>query len=605
MILVVALNPALDITYEVDRLSVGETNRVAVVHEQAGGKALNVARVLATLGHDVTLVALTPPALVEQWPPDRRIRTVWVQVAGPVRRTVAVVERTSGEVTLFNEPGPAAGEAWAPLFDAVGSLLPSADALVLSGSVPPGLPVDAYAQLIDLAHPHKVFVALDTADLALLPAVAAGPGVVKVNLTEARAAVPSATSPEEAAEALRVLGAEAAVVSLGADGMVAATPHGPFRMPARPVAAGNPTGAGDAALAALVSATLEDLPWPECLRSATALAATAVEHPVAGVVRPPPTATTTAGTAGTIPRQSGANLGTGLRAMLWTLAVDHRDSFRRGFLGVRGAGKAEDAATARRAKGLVLEALLLAREHGIADGEPAILVDEEYGADVIARARAEELTVVVPVEASGRAELAFEHGDLGWAAAIERVDPSYVKVLIRHNPEGDTAANHRQVDRLVGLQRWLDANSRDWMLELLVPPTADTPDDWDDRIRPELVAAAVDELVAAGLHPAFWKLEGMPTAGDFADVASRTNGTCLVLGRGADTAVVDRWLTLAAGVAGYGGFAVGRTLWWQPLRASLDGHCSEQAAVEAIAANYRRIIDLYSHEAKAAHVDRS
>jgi myo-inositol catabolism protein IolC len=290
--------------------------------------------------------------------------------------------------------------------------------------------------------------------------------------------------------------------------------------------------------------------------------------------------------------------------MLWTLAIDHRDSFRRGFLGIVGAATVEDVATARRAKGLVLEALLLARTRGI-DGEPAILVDEEYGADVIARARAEGLTVVVPVEASGRAELAFEHGDAGWPAAIERVDPTYVKVLIRHNPQGDPAANARQVERLTRLQDWLDATGRDWMLELLVHPTADTPDDWDNRIRPGLTADAVDQLVDAGLHPAFWKLEGMPSTDDFAEVAGRTGGTCLVLGRGADAAAVDRWLTLAAGVPGYGGFAVGRTLWWQPLRALLDGRCSEEAAVEAIAADYLRIIDLFTHEAKAAHVDRS
>jgi myo-inositol catabolism protein IolC len=288
---------------------------------------------------------------------------------------------------------------------------------------------------------------------------------------------------------------------------------------------------------------------------------------------------------------------TGEPRRLFALAFDHRSSLRRDFLGLTAAPTADDQARCRELKTVVFEGLVAGAYHVLAHGaEPAILVDQEYGADVIAQAKDHRLTLIVPVEVSGQAELRFEHGDDGFGAAIERVDPSYVKALVRYDPLGDPDLNRRQRARLGRLQGWLDDHGRDWMLEVLVPGDFETT-----------VAKAIDELVDAGLRPAYWKLEGQASAAAYHTVAAATQGIghCLVLGRGADAAAVERWLRLAAPVSDYRGFAVGRTLWWEPLRAfvhdpDVRDSRHRRAAVAAIAENYRRLVDVYLEAADRA-----
>lgn len=296
---------------------------------------------------------------------------------------------------------------------------------------------------------------------------------------------------------------------------------------------------------------------------------------------------------------------------LWTLAFDHRNSLRRSFFGIVGTATEADHQRARTAKGIIFDGLVEAIERGLPGGHPAVLVDEEYGADVIARARGLGVMFAVPVEASGHALLQFEHGDDGFGPALERLDPTYAKVLVRYNPDGDPDDNRLQRDRLALLQRWVRDHGRQWMLELLVPPTpAQTNqcggdgDVYDTNLRPDLTVRAAAELAESGLAPELWKLEGMSTAQEYAEIAAacRADGArsgCLVLGRGADEDAVDRWLSLAAPVPGFVGFAVGRTLWWHPLQDAMTGVCTPGDAASRIAANYLRLIAVYraaSHE---------
>jgi 5-dehydro-2-deoxygluconokinase len=121
---------------------------------------------------------------------------------------------------------------------------------------------------------------------------------------------------------------------------------------------------------------------------------------------------------------------------------------------------------------------------------------------------------------------------------------------------------------------------------------------YDDELRPDLTRRAAGELVQSGLAPQLWKLEGMPTTQDYVVLAQAcgadgVGSACLVLGRGADEAAVDRWLTLAAPVAGFAGFAVGRTLWWDALKAVTSGAATAAEGAARIAANYLRLIDVY------------
>ncbi len=141
------------------------------------------------------------------------------------------------------------------------------------------------------------------------------------------------------------------------------------------------------------------------------------------------------------------------------------------------------------------------------------------------------------------------------------------------------------------------------MLELLVPPTAGQlaavgQEGYDVDVRPDLTSRAAAELTESGLRPDLWKLEGMATSAQYATVAAACGAnsgdvSCLVLGRGADEAAVDRWVTRAAPVPGFAGFAVGRTLWWEPLRAHLSSAATAVEAAAAITSNFRRLIGVY------------
>jgi 1-phosphofructokinase family hexose kinase len=293
VIVVVTPNPAWDVTYHVERMARHGSNRPVAVAGRAGGKGINVARVLRGLG--VAVIAVAPLG----GPTGERIRAdlgsadialVEVPVAAETRSTTTVVESASGGATSFNEPGLAQSAAeWAALVGAVGELLGGASALVLSGSLPPGVPESGYAELVMLARAAGVPVLLDASGPALLAGIAAGPDVVKPNADELREAT-GETDPERAVAAMaagvRAAGGRAVVASFGPDGLLADTDAGWWR--ARPPEAvhGNPTGAGDAAVAGLARGLAEGTAWPARLRDAVALSAAAVAAPAAGDVDP-------------------------------------------------------------------------------------------------------------------------------------------------------------------------------------------------------------------------------------------------------------------------------------------------------------------------------
>ncbi|MFD9125167.1 1-phosphofructokinase family hexose kinase [Kitasatospora sp. NPDC059571] len=283
MLLIVTPNPALDLTYTVPRLRAHTAHRVASAAARAGGKGVNVARVLAALGRPaLAVLPLGGPtgAAVAADLTTAGLPHLAVPVAGETRRTVAVVD--PADATLFNEPGPELTAAeWRSVLDAVEARLPAAGALVLSGSLPPGCPADAYADLVARAAAHGVPTVLDADGPALSAALAAGPTVVKPNAAELRAAAGTG-DVRAAAAALRERGAGAVVASLGPDGLYAATAEGGWRCEPPARVTGNPTGAGDAAVAALAAGLQAGAAWPAMLPDAVALSAAAVLAPLAG-----------------------------------------------------------------------------------------------------------------------------------------------------------------------------------------------------------------------------------------------------------------------------------------------------------------------------------
>ncbi|MGW5468181.1 1-phosphofructokinase family hexose kinase [Streptomyces chartreusis] len=286
MILTVTLNTALDITYRVRALRPHASHRVSEVTERPGGKGLNVARVLAALGHEVTVTGFTGGAtgrvVQERLTGVPGVVDALLPVSGTTRRTIAVVDERSGDTTQLNEPGPTVTPAeWSAFQEAYDDLLASASVVALCGSLPPGVPVGAYAGLIRSAKAAEVPVLLDTSGEALRRGVAARPDIIKPN-TDELAELTGSHDPLRATQDARRRGARTVVASLGESGLLAQTPEGCWRATPPARLHGNPTGAGDAAVAGLLSGLVENLPWPDRLARAVALSAAAVRSATAG-----------------------------------------------------------------------------------------------------------------------------------------------------------------------------------------------------------------------------------------------------------------------------------------------------------------------------------
>ncbi|MEU4191246.1 hexose kinase [Kribbella sp. NPDC026611] len=280
----VTLNLALDVTYEVDELVVGGSHRIDRIRRRAGGKGVNVARVAATLGHQVLVLGFVGGVtgeLVAEELFDAGLTALLTPIAGETRRTVAIVNDADGDATIFNEAGPSVDmDEWRALQERMPWR--RLGVLACSGSLPPGLPMDAYAELAVNARRHDVLSVIDTGGVALTVAAKAG-AVVRANASELRAAIGD-VEVEEGASELVALGATAAVITDGPRGMVAASNRGVWRaLPVEQVS-GNPTGAGDACTAVVAAAVAEtpEPDWSVVLKSAVAASAAAVLTPVAG-----------------------------------------------------------------------------------------------------------------------------------------------------------------------------------------------------------------------------------------------------------------------------------------------------------------------------------
>ena len=289
MILTVTPNIALDITYTIDKFELHSSMRVNDVADRAGGKGINVSRVLASLGYESLILGLqggNVGAAIEADLIASQLPYELVPIVGQTSRSVGIVDRSTGDATVLNEAGPdVSGEEWERLTQTVARHLPQASTLVVSGSLPPGIGQAGVAELAQLAVAASVPVIVDTSGPSLLDAVAIGPDVVKPNAHEIASAT-GIDDPLEGAAALIERGAKAVVVSLGADGMCVVTADQTLRAKPTRTISGNPTGAGDAGVAALAAGLAFSNSWEDRLRQAVAVSAAAVAHPLAGSFDP-------------------------------------------------------------------------------------------------------------------------------------------------------------------------------------------------------------------------------------------------------------------------------------------------------------------------------
>jgi myo-inositol catabolism protein IolC len=296
----------------------------------------------------------------------------------------------------------------------------------------------------------------------------------------------------------------------------------------------------------------------------------------------------------------------GYQGKLFILAFDHRDSFKEGLFGI--VGRTPTAAEHERlceAKSLIWEGFLAALADGAPRESAGVLVDEELGAAIARAAKQQGVQLVLPVEKSGQETFDFEYGD-DFGAHLEAFDPDFVKALVRWNPEHRPDLKPEQAGRLARLGSCLAEHRRRYLLEVLVPPTArqlsllgGDHDAYDTLIRPYLTLQAVAEIQDAGVNPDAWKLEGMDSAEACTRLsallrrAGRDEARAVVLGRGADAGRVEHWVRTAAATPGYAGFAIGRTIWWEAVKAWKDGAMDRARAAAAIGAAYRRFIEVY------------
>jgi myo-inositol catabolism protein IolC len=296
---------------------------------------------------------------------------------------------------------------------------------------------------------------------------------------------------------------------------------------------------------------------------------------------------------------------------LYVLPFDHRGSFETGMFGWTGALTPEQTAQIAEAKRVIYDGFKRAVAAGVPKQNAAILVDEQFGAAILRDAKADGFTIASPVEKSGQDEFDFEYGE-NFPAHIETFQPTFCKVLVRYNPEGNQALNRRQRDRLKRLSQYLHSEGRSlFMFELLVPAEKAQLEKvkgdkkaYDLQVRPRLMVQTIEELQDAHVEPDVWKIEGLDRREDCERIvaAARYGGRdkvgCIVLGRGEDDKKVHEWLTVAASVPGFIGFAVGRTDFWEPLVGWRAKKTTREAAVSEVARRYREFVDIFE-EARA------
>jgi myo-inositol catabolism protein IolC len=294
---------------------------------------------------------------------------------------------------------------------------------------------------------------------------------------------------------------------------------------------------------------------------------------------------------------------------LYILAFDHRGSFKKLF-GISGEPSREDFERICDGKTMIYEGFQRAIAEGSLPKETGgVLVDEEYGTDVARKAKADGIKFAMPVEKSGQDEFDFEYGE-DFGGHIEDFDPTFSKVLVRYNPDWDPEVNAGQLERLRRLSDWLHERDRKFLFELLVPATDEQlagvggdADRYDQEVRPRLMMDIIPAVQGAGVEPDIWKIEGLENREHCEQIAQlvRTGGRdhvgCVVLGRGADDAKVDAWLRAGAGVPGYIGFAIGRSIFGESIKGISKGTMDREAATALIARNYARFISVYEGKA--------
>jgi 5-dehydro-2-deoxygluconokinase len=293
------------------------------------------------------------------------------------------------------------------------------------------------------------------------------------------------------------------------------------------------------------------------------------------------------------------------KKQLLILAFDHRSSFTEKLFNIKNRPPtAQERNEVSQYKRNIFEGFKKALDKGVSKLIGGLLVDEEFGADILREAKTCGYIFAMPVEKSGQEEFDFQYGG-DYKTHIESFEPTYTKVLVRYNPEGDKNVNQRQMKRLKMLSDFLHKTKRPFLFELLVPATSqqliktgNSKEIYDVDVRPRLMVAAMKELQDAGIEPDIWKLEGVEKQSDAKSLVEQAQAEgrkagVITLGRGESKELVEKWLKTGSSIPGIIGFAVGRTIFWDPLVELKNGKINRQSAIDMIAQNYLDFVNLW------------
>jgi len=295
------------------------------------------------------------------------------------------------------------------------------------------------------------------------------------------------------------------------------------------------------------------------------------------------------------------------------LAFDHRLEFRRTIAGLQI--QADDVTRVMvDAKTLLAEASVEIHRSGlIAPSSFGALVDEEYGASAARILKDPGICIAMPIEVADSDVFDFCYGK-EFPKHVEEFNPDFVKALVRFNIDGNAEANAIQIERLLILQEWVDANDRQLLFELIVPGStaqlvtcASQGLNFISDMRASLQLRAIAALQASGIAPHIWKIEGVDDPSDASRIGAlvanengRRSASCIVLSSGQTQERVNHWLAVAAKTPGYSGFAIGRSIWSESVRDYIQGQIGRSQAVSGIVQRFVACVDHY--ERNVGHV---
>lgn len=297
----------------------------------------------------------------------------------------------------------------------------------------------------------------------------------------------------------------------------------------------------------------------------------------------------------------------GYKKPLIILAFDHRSTFATKMFGFSHLEQLKTSQIEEiiNYKNIIYSGFRNAISKTIPKEVGAILVDEQFGDKILRDARQRGIISLLTTEKSGQEEFDFEYGK-DFPTHIEKYKPTFVKALVRYNPNDDIDLKLRQKKKLKFLSDYCHKNGFKFLLEVLVLPTKEellslnnNRDKYDKALRPKETCGMIEELQKARIEPDIWKLEGMEDTKDYqmlvskAQADGRHNVGIVILGRGENEGKVEEWVLAGGKVEGVVGFAVGRTIFWKTLIALRNGEVTRYEAINKISQNYQRLYKLF------------